>query len=186
MGWVGLPLSLPLSDPREPIATSVLIPIMTPGLTLAPKYKQICNEEFPWCVNGGCSRLTGSPWHDVGMPPSELEWFVSWVPLVGGSIGAMVGGFLSDRLAQVRTGGDGGVGTVFITGTVSVCVTVAVAFAELFLFFVSVVFFMCISCTSIVSCLCFISCCCSPFLPPLIFRLPAHLGQALVGFLMFF
>ncbi|CAN0469219.1 unnamed protein product, partial [Laminaria digitata] len=62
---------------------------------------QICNEAFPWCVDGSCSRLTGSPWHDVGMPPAQLEWFVSWVPLVGGSIGAMVGGFLSDRLAQV-------------------------------------------------------------------------------------
>ncbi|CAN0346873.1 unnamed protein product, partial [Hapterophycus canaliculatus] len=57
--------------------------------------QQVCNDAFPWCVDGCCNRLTGSPWHDVGMsascqgePASRLEWFVSWVPLVGGSIGA--------------------------------------------------------------------------------------------------
>eukprot|EP00904_Undaria_pinnatifida_P007739 jgi/Undpi1/4095/HiC_scaffold_16.g07462.m1 len=80
--------------------------------------RQICNEEFPWCVNGGCSRLTGSPWHDVGMPPSELEWFVSWVPLVGGSIGAMVGGFLSDRLAQ-RLGTAGRLWVVIVSNALA-------------------------------------------------------------------
>lgn len=35
------------------------------------------------------------------MSSAQLEWFISWVPLVAGSLGAMTGGFLSDRLAQV-------------------------------------------------------------------------------------
>lgn len=64
---------------------------------------QICNEDYPWCVDGSCNKLSSSPWHDVGMPASHLELFVSWVPLIGGSLGAMIGGILSDRIAKVSS-----------------------------------------------------------------------------------
>ena len=40
------------------------------------------------------------------MPASHLELFVSWVPLIGGSLGAMIGGILSDRIAKVSEPGE--------------------------------------------------------------------------------
>eukprot|EP00903_Cladosiphon_okamuranus_P019176 g17638.t1 len=61
---------------------------------------QVCDDSYPWCIDGSCNTLSSSPWHDVGMPASHLELFVSWVPLVGGSLGAMMGGILSDRIAK--------------------------------------------------------------------------------------
>eukprot|EP00752_Nemacystus_decipiens_P014368 g12780.t1 len=61
---------------------------------------QVCDESYPWCIDGSCNTLSSSPWHDIGMPASHLELFVSWVPLVGGSLGAMMGGILSDRIAK--------------------------------------------------------------------------------------
>lgn len=54
-------------------------------------------------MDGSCNTLSSSPWHDIGMPASHLELFVSWVPLVGGSLGAMMGGILSDRIAKVSS-----------------------------------------------------------------------------------
>ncbi|CAN0470055.1 unnamed protein product [Discosporangium mesarthrocarpum] len=63
---------------------------------------QVCDEAYPWCIDGDCFRLASGPWHNVGMPGGRLASFISWVPLVGGSIGAMLGGLVSDHVAQVR------------------------------------------------------------------------------------
>ncbi|CAM9515980.1 unnamed protein product, partial [Ectocarpus sp. 4 AP-2014] len=79
---------------------------------------QICDEAYPWCVEGSCFRLASSPWHDVGMPAHQLECFISWVPLVGGSLGAMIGGFLSDRVAQ-RLGTAGRLWVVIISNALA-------------------------------------------------------------------
>ncbi|CAN0544455.1 unnamed protein product, partial [Ectocarpus sp. 12 AP-2014] len=52
------------------------------------------------------------------MPAHQLECFISWVPLVGGSLGAMIGGFLSDRVAQ-RLGTAGRLWVVIISNALA-------------------------------------------------------------------
>ncbi|CAN0435631.1 unnamed protein product [Ectocarpus sp. 8 AP-2014] len=52
------------------------------------------------------------------MPVHQLECFISWVPLVGGSLGAMIGGFLSDRVAQ-RLGTAGRLWVVIISNALA-------------------------------------------------------------------
>lgn len=62
---------------------------------------QICDADFPWCVEGSCNALTDNPWHDVGMSKAKLEWAMCLLPLLGGAMGALFGGVVADRAAKV-------------------------------------------------------------------------------------
>jgi len=61
---------------------------------------QVCNSNFPYCMNGSCSSLAQHPWHDVGLDREKFDVFISITPMVAGSLGAIVGGAVSDRFSQ--------------------------------------------------------------------------------------
>jgi hypothetical protein len=78
------------------------------------QFSQFCDIDFPLCVGGGiggtsdggggnCTAVSAFPWHSEGMPLGEFETFMSWLPLVAGSLGAIVGGITSDQ--TVKRGG---------------------------------------------------------------------------------
>ena len=84
----------------------------------AVQFSQFCDIDFPLCVGGGigsgigsttsggggnCTAVSAFPWHSEGMPLGEFETFMSWLPLVAGSLGAIVGGVTSDQ--TVKRGG---------------------------------------------------------------------------------
>lgn len=80
----------------------------------------MCDKSFPYCVKEGmkCAKLSQTPWHDQGMSLENFETFMSWVPLVAGSMGAIFGGYISDR--YVKTSGPlGRVGIIFTSILVS-------------------------------------------------------------------
>ena len=59
---------------------------------------ECCTDDYPYCVSGSCSDLSEFPWHNEGMSSTQFESYISWIPLIGGGMGAMVGGHLSDIL----------------------------------------------------------------------------------------
>lgn len=61
---------------------------------------QICTQDYPYCIGGDCKKLTASPWLNRGIDPDEFATFMSWVPLLFGSISAVLGGIVSDRVAK--------------------------------------------------------------------------------------
>eukprot|EP01038_Epipyxis_sp_PR26KG_P005298 gene5298-7361_t len=56
------------------------------------------SSTYPYCINGLCSGLNNSPWHNIGLNPLYLEEYMSWVPIVGSAFGSILGGILSDFL----------------------------------------------------------------------------------------
>ena len=62
------------------------------------------------CVAGGVRNSGGYVWalntenffEARGQTASQIKTFMSWIPLVGGSFGALFGGFISDRLVAKR------------------------------------------------------------------------------------
>ena len=82
------------------------------------------------CVGGGLRQGGGLVWaynvkayfHQYYCGRVNVGDYLSWVPLVGGTLGALVGGFVSDRLA--RSKGFNGRLTVLIASQVSPCVCV--------------------------------------------------------------
>ena len=64
------------------------------------------------CIAGGIRNAGGYVWayntqlffHDTrGFSKSEISRWMSWIPLVGGSLGAIVGGAISDVLVKGRS-----------------------------------------------------------------------------------
>jgi len=64
---------------------------------------QVCSEAFPFCVHGKCSTISANPWHDIGLSPEKFETFIILIPLIAGSLGAVLGGAVSDRVAKGRS-----------------------------------------------------------------------------------
>mmetsp|Transcript_35725 Transcript_35725/g.47135 ORF Transcript_35725/g.47135 Transcript_35725/m.47135 type:complete len:529 (-) Transcript_35725:213-1799(-) len=64
---------------------------------------QVCDADYPFCRNGECVRISDDPWHDVGMPSERFAAFISLVPLIAGSLGAILGGYVSDRVAKGKS-----------------------------------------------------------------------------------
>lgn len=62
------------------------------------------------CIAGGVRNAGGYVWayntelffEASGYSPTHIRNFMSWIPLVGGSIGAIVGGVISDLLVKGR------------------------------------------------------------------------------------
>jgi len=63
---------------------------------------QICDSGYPYCVDSKCVALSTTPWHDVGMSADRFEFYMLVLPLVGGSLGAILGGALSDRYSKTH------------------------------------------------------------------------------------
>jgi len=78
---------------------------------------QDCNSRFPFCVEGLCSALSDTPWHDVGMKSARFEEWISWVVLVGGATGSVMGGLISDVAAKGR----GTIGRIFVVIVLTAC-----------------------------------------------------------------
>ena len=65
---------------------------------------------FVLCIAGGVRNAGGYVWayntelffEDVGYSKTHIQSFMSWIPLVAGSIGAVVGGIISDILVKGR------------------------------------------------------------------------------------
>ncbi|CAM9346268.1 unnamed protein product, partial [Heterosigma akashiwo] len=53
-------------------------------------------------VDSKCVALSTTPWHDVGMSADRFEFYMLVLPLVGGSLGAILGGALSDRYSKTH------------------------------------------------------------------------------------
>ena len=65
-----------------------------------------CGSGHPYCVDGMCSSLFATPWHNRGIAHEALESYMWWVPLVGSAMGCLCGGLLSDHFIE-RCGADG-------------------------------------------------------------------------------
>lgn len=88
------------------------------------------------CVGAGLRQGGGLVWaynvkayfHQYYCGRVNVGDYLSWVPLVGGTLGALVGGFVSDRLA--RSKGFNGRLAVLVSSQVSPCVCVCVCAAS--------------------------------------------------------
>lgn len=66
---------------------------------------------FLLCIAGGIRNAGGYVWayntelffEGLGYTPIQISTFMSWIPLVAGSIGAVVGGLISDILVKGRS-----------------------------------------------------------------------------------
>mmetsp|Transcript_12881 Transcript_12881/g.16936 ORF Transcript_12881/g.16936 Transcript_12881/m.16936 type:complete len:522 (-) Transcript_12881:35-1600(-) len=61
---------------------------------------QECTETHPYCVDGNCANLNPCPWHNVGMPERSMLIYMSWIPILAGCLGLIMGGVASDWFAQ--------------------------------------------------------------------------------------
>ena len=66
---------------------------------------------FMLCIAGGIRNAGGYVWayntelffQAQGLSNQQITHFMSWIPLVGGSLGAIFGGFISDVLVKNRS-----------------------------------------------------------------------------------
>ena len=66
---------------------------------------------FMLCIAGGIRNAGGYVWayntelffQAQGLTNAQINHFMSWIPLVGGSLGAIFGGFISDLLVKNRS-----------------------------------------------------------------------------------
>ena len=66
---------------------------------------------FFLCIAGGVRNAGGYVWayntelffQARGLSNAQINHFMSWIPLVGGSLGAVFGGFISDLLVKNRS-----------------------------------------------------------------------------------
>ena len=65
---------------------------------------------FILCIAGGIRNAGGYVWgynteifFEQFYTKDQINHFMSWIPLVGGSLGAMVGGIISDILVKGRS-----------------------------------------------------------------------------------
>jgi len=74
------------------------------GYSYNPEYdgSQVCNPQYSYCMAGRCSAMSETPWHDVGLDSLEFDWLISVTILFGGSLGAIIGGSVSDYMAKGR------------------------------------------------------------------------------------
>ncbi len=58
--------------------------------------------EFPCLISGGYvwAYNTQPYYTSLGQTPQQIAGYMSWIPLVGGSLGVVAGGFISDRLVK--------------------------------------------------------------------------------------
>ena len=62
-------------------------------------YAVYCNVNtggYTWAVN------TETYFESQGQTDAQIGTYMSWIPLVGGSLGAFFGGFISDRVVKSR------------------------------------------------------------------------------------
>lgn len=62
---------------------------------------QDCSQMYPYCVRQSCVELNQTPWHETGMPSFEFEEWISWVVIAGGTVGSILGGYVSDHYAKM-------------------------------------------------------------------------------------
>ena len=66
---------------------------------------------FMLCIAGGIRNAGGYVWayntelffQAQGLSNNQISYYMSWIPLVGGSLGAVFGGFISDLLVKNRS-----------------------------------------------------------------------------------
>ena len=59
-----------------------------------------CGEDFPYCIDEQCNKLSSFPWHDVGMTHDQFETAFGVSTVVGSILGCVLGGYLGDWVAK--------------------------------------------------------------------------------------
>ena len=54
------------------------------------------SSNFPYCIDGACTALNPTPWHNVGMPHNQFEAPFAAATVVGSVAGCILGGYVGD------------------------------------------------------------------------------------------
>ena len=59
-----------------------------------------CNEEYPYCIDQQCNRLTPFPWRNEGMAHEQFETAFAVSTVIGSISGSLLGGYLGDWVSK--------------------------------------------------------------------------------------
>ena len=59
-----------------------------------------CSQDFPFCIDGVCTALSATPWHNEGMPHSDFESAFAASVVFGSVLGCVLGGYLGDAVSS--------------------------------------------------------------------------------------
>jgi MFS family permease len=100
--------------PEQPVECSpedqLLLDCCTPGTftdrncsAVTPCPTDVCfdvDSKDVWCIDETCQHLSSAPWRNKGMTSYRFSSFMGWIPLVAGSSGAILGGYVSDQIVR--------------------------------------------------------------------------------------